>query len=209
MAAALPRGTRHRMLFRALPHGEVRAALEAVRESDAWLGIRLCLEFVALTATEERRGAEGALAGDRPGPRNVDGARRAHEDRARTPSAPIDGRAGAAGPGPVDRERVGIDLPQLQGAGAARPSGGGGVSGPRDPEHGVRVAQLVPRLGRGDRRGPHGRRGGAGAQGRRGRGGVLQARPVRAPTRGHAGLVDVSRRREGDPFRLLPAVPGA
>ncbi len=35
----------------ALPHAEVGAALEAVRESDAWLGIRLCLEFVALTAT--------------------------------------------------------------------------------------------------------------------------------------------------------------
>ena len=51
IAAALPRGRRHRTHFRALPHGEVGAALEAVRESDAWLGIRLCLEFVALTAT--------------------------------------------------------------------------------------------------------------------------------------------------------------
>ncbi len=51
IAAALPRGGRHRTHFRALPHGEVGAALGAVRESDAWLGIRLCLEFVALTAT--------------------------------------------------------------------------------------------------------------------------------------------------------------
>ena len=51
IAAALPGGTRHRTHFRALPHGEVGTALEAVRESDAWLGIRLCLEFVALTAT--------------------------------------------------------------------------------------------------------------------------------------------------------------
>ena len=37
--------------FRALPHAEVGAALETVRASDAWVGIRLCLEFVALTAT--------------------------------------------------------------------------------------------------------------------------------------------------------------
>ena len=51
IAAALPRGRRHRTHFRALPHGEVGTALETVRESDAWLGIRLCLEFVALTAT--------------------------------------------------------------------------------------------------------------------------------------------------------------
>ena len=51
IAAALPRGRRHRTHFRALPHAEVGAALAAVRASDAWLGIRLCLEFVALTAT--------------------------------------------------------------------------------------------------------------------------------------------------------------
>ena len=51
IAAALPRGRRHRTHFRALPHAEVGAALEAVRASDAWVGIRLCLEFVALTAT--------------------------------------------------------------------------------------------------------------------------------------------------------------
>ena len=49
--AALPRGRRHRTHFRALPYAEVGAALEAVRASDAWVGIRLCLEFVALTAT--------------------------------------------------------------------------------------------------------------------------------------------------------------
>ena len=51
IAAALPRGNRRRTHFRALPHAEVAAALEAVRASDAWVGIRLCLEFVALTAT--------------------------------------------------------------------------------------------------------------------------------------------------------------
>ena len=68
IAAALPRGGRLRTHFRALPHAEVGAALEAVRASDAWLGIRLCLEFVALTATrsgEARRARWPEIDGDR------------------------------------------------------------------------------------------------------------------------------------------------
>ncbi len=68
IAAALPRGNRHRTHFRALPHAEVAAALEAARASDAWVGIRLCLEFVALTATrsgEARRARWGEIDWDR------------------------------------------------------------------------------------------------------------------------------------------------
>ena len=51
IAVTLPQGRRHQTHFRALPHTEIGAALEAVQASDAWLGIRLCLEFLALTAT--------------------------------------------------------------------------------------------------------------------------------------------------------------
>ncbi len=59
IAAALPRNgntTRH---FRALPHGEVSAALVKVRNSGAYAGGKLAFEFMVLTAvrSNEVRGA--------------------------------------------------------------------------------------------------------------------------------------------------------
>ena len=59
IAAALPRNgnaTRH---HQALPHGEVSAALDKVRNSGSHAGVRLALEFMVLTATRsnEVRGA--------------------------------------------------------------------------------------------------------------------------------------------------------
>ena len=48
--AALPRNggkTRH---YKALPHGEVSAAVEAVRKSGAWPGTKAAFEFLVLTA---------------------------------------------------------------------------------------------------------------------------------------------------------------
>ena len=59
IAAALPRNgntTRH---HKALPHGEVAAALAKIRNSESDVGIRLALEFMVLTATRssEVRGA--------------------------------------------------------------------------------------------------------------------------------------------------------
>ena len=59
IAAALPRNgnaTRH---HQALPHGEVAAALDKVRNSGSHAGVRLALEFMVLTATRsnEVRGA--------------------------------------------------------------------------------------------------------------------------------------------------------
>ena len=62
IAAALPRNgntTRH---FRALPHGEVSAALVKVRNSGAYAGGRLAFEFMVLTAarSNEVRGATWA-----------------------------------------------------------------------------------------------------------------------------------------------------
>ena len=43
----------------ALPHGEVAGAVEAVKVSSAWVGTKLCFEFMVLTAVRpgEARGA--------------------------------------------------------------------------------------------------------------------------------------------------------
>ena len=50
IGSALPRHGKSRRHFRALPHGEVAAALDAVRASGAWTGTKLAFEFLVLTA---------------------------------------------------------------------------------------------------------------------------------------------------------------
>jgi len=59
IAAALPQGGAPRKHFRALPHAEVAAALEKVRESSAGVAVKLAIEFLVLTAARsgEVRGA--------------------------------------------------------------------------------------------------------------------------------------------------------
>ena len=59
LAGAMPKSRRQTENRRALPHAEVAGALAKVRESGAWIGTRLCLEFMALTAcrSSEARGA--------------------------------------------------------------------------------------------------------------------------------------------------------
>ncbi len=59
ITAALPRRPAPVEHRRALPHGEVAAAVVTVRGSDAWVGTRLAFEFLVLTAT---RSAEVRLA---------------------------------------------------------------------------------------------------------------------------------------------------
>ena len=151
IAAALPRGNRRRTHFRALPHAEVAAALEAVRASDAWVGIRLCLEFVALTATrsgEARKARWAEIDRDRatwtvPADRMKAG--REHRVPLSSGALAVLARAREIENG------SGLIFPSFEGLEFAEPAGGGGVSGPGDPEHGARAAQLVPRLGCGDR----------------------------------------------------------
>ncbi len=48
--AALPRNGRSTRHFTALPHGEVAAAIETVRNSGAWPGTKAAFEFLVLTA---------------------------------------------------------------------------------------------------------------------------------------------------------------
>ena len=59
IAAALPRNGARQKHHRALHHSEVAAALKEIRGADAWLGTRLCLEFIVLTAA---RSGEARLA---------------------------------------------------------------------------------------------------------------------------------------------------
>ena len=59
IAAALPRNNGRKKHYKALPHAQVAVALEKIRSSDAWEGLRLCLDFVVLTAT---RSGEARLA---------------------------------------------------------------------------------------------------------------------------------------------------
>ncbi len=59
IAAALPRNGARQKHHLALPHAEVAAALKEVRDADAWLGTRLCIEFIVLTAA---RSGEARLA---------------------------------------------------------------------------------------------------------------------------------------------------
>ena len=59
ITAALPRNGNAIRHHKALPHGEVAAALAKVRDSESHAGVRLALEFMVLTATRsnEVRGA--------------------------------------------------------------------------------------------------------------------------------------------------------
>ena len=59
IAAALPKNGQHKQHQRALPHGEVAAAMHTVRESGAWPATKLAFTFLVLTAARsgEVRGA--------------------------------------------------------------------------------------------------------------------------------------------------------
>ena len=50
IGSALPRHGKGRRHFRALPHGDVAAALDAIRASRAWPATKLAFEFLVLTA---------------------------------------------------------------------------------------------------------------------------------------------------------------
>ena len=59
ITAALPKRAHHVRHMPALPHEKVAGAVEAVRASSAWVGTKLCFEFMVLTAVRpgEARGA--------------------------------------------------------------------------------------------------------------------------------------------------------
>ena len=57
IAAALPKRANQVRHMPALPHGEVAGAVEAVKVSSAWVGTKLCFEFMVLTAVRPGRRA--------------------------------------------------------------------------------------------------------------------------------------------------------
>ena len=195
IAAALPRNgnaTRH---HKALPHGEVAAALVKVRDSGSHAGVRLALEFMALTATRsnEVRGATW----DRVRSRCLDHSRRPHEGEARAPGSPVGAGLGDPRGSPEAprrrRDRVpgreGRKDPRLDVQQVAPPS--------RYRRNAPRDEVLVPRLVLGDGRGARGGGGGACTQGpQSGRGRLRPLGPAGPEARGHAGVGRVSSRTE-------------
>ena len=59
VTAALPKRASQVRHMPALPHGEVAGAVEAVKASSAWVGTKLCFEFMVLTAARPGE-AQGA-----------------------------------------------------------------------------------------------------------------------------------------------------
>ena len=84
IANALPRMgvNQHR---RALPHAKVSDAIKTVRESGAWLGTKLGMEFLVLTATRSGEMRGGDVGRNGPGRCNLDHTGGTHEVGPRTP----------------------------------------------------------------------------------------------------------------------------
>ena len=60
VAAALPKRANQVRHMPALPHEEVAGATEAVNVSSAWVGTKLCFEFMVLTAERPARPSGGS-----------------------------------------------------------------------------------------------------------------------------------------------------
>ena len=92
LTAALPKRSGPVRHYRALPHGEVAAAVATVRASEAWTGLKLVFEFLVRTSA---RSAEAPLAAWDRGQRGrlgMEGAGRANEGRAGAPGAAVQPR---------------------------------------------------------------------------------------------------------------------
>ena len=198
IAAALPRNgnaTRH---HQALPHGEVSAALDKVRNSGSHAGVRLALEFMVLTATRsnEVRGATWdeidhdvwTIPASRMKAKRahrVPLSRRALGDPRGSPEAPRQRRDRL--PGREGRRHQRLDVQRL--APASRHRG-----------NASRDEVLVPRLVFGDGRGSRGGRSGAGPRREeQGRGRVRPLGPAGPEARGRGGLGRLSRQRTSRP----------
>ena len=194
IAAALPRNGNAIRHHKALPHGEVAAALVKVRNSGSHAGVRLALEFMVLTATRSNE-VRGAACDEFDHdvwtiPASRMKAKRAHrlplsrraleileEARKRHDDGEIVFR-GAKG-GRIHASMFSKSLRRL------------GIAGtpPRDEV-------LVPRLVLGDGRGARGGRSGAGPRREeQGRGRLRPLGPAGPEARGHAGLGRLSRQR--------------
>ena len=193
IAAALPRNgnaTRH---HKALPHGEVSAALAEVRNSGSHAGVRLALEFMVLTATrsnEVRGSTWDEIEHDVwtiPASRMK--AKREHR-------VPLSRRALEI----LEEARKRHDDGGLVFRGAKRKNQRLDVQRPAPVSlqrgNAPRDEVLVPRLVLGDGRGARGGRSGAGpCREEQGRGRLRPFRPAGPEARGHGGLGRIRRWR--------------
>ena len=196
--------------FRALPLGEVGAALATAEGSRTSLAARLCLRFLILTAARsgEVRGTtwseadSGAREWRIPGDRMKDGA--GHRVPLSDAALAVLKRARGLDDG------SGLVFPTLLRSGRSfsdmtltRRSSGPGTSGPGD---GSRVPERVSRLVRGDGEAAGDRRGGARPHRRRSRESLFPNRSARAPARayGPVGRVPHGHWRLSDRRRFPP-----
>ena len=198
IAAALPRNGNAIRHHKALPHGEVAAALAEVRDSGSHAGVRLALEFMVLTATRsnEVRGATWdevdhdvwTIPADRMKAKRahrVPLSRRALEILEEARKRHDDGEIVFRGAKGGRHQR--LDVQRL--APASRHRG-----------NASRDEVLVPRLVFGDGRGSRGGRGGAGPRREeQGRGRVRPLGPAGPEARGRGGLGRLSRQRASRP----------
>ena len=194
LSAVLPAGRKQRKHHRYLPAEDLREALVKIQASGAWIGTRLALRFLALTAARsgEVRGARWREVDFKSATWVVPASRMKSRKEHRVPLssaalAVLERADGLRGPGPR--------------SGGSRHSGEDGrrgrvraaAEGPGDRLQPPRFPQFVSVvvLGRGDRPGV----GGTGPGPRRGKPGrtVLCAqRRIGAPARGHGRLGSVS-----------------
>ena len=190
--------------MRALPHGEVAAAVAAVHASGATPAVKLAFEFLVLTAARsgEVRGAKWTR--DRSAGPRMDHSGQAHEVAARSPRAALRARDGDSQGGAAAQRR--LHSPLVFPSQGDKP-----ISITRLPKilqsvkvdavpHGFRSS--FPRLGgRGDQLSAGGGRGGTGPRSRKpDRGGVRAVGSVRAAAAvdGRVGHVRRWRSRPGD-----------
>ena len=184
--------------MRALPHGQVSAAIETVRRSNARPVVKLAFEFLVLTATRSGEVRGALVDGDRPGRGCVDHPGPTHEGGARAPGPAVPACAGdpRGGAGARSRQPARVSRP------AQKPhcdhGAVGTAQGVKDRGCAARVPVEFPGLG-GRRYGssPRGRGGGAGTQGPKpGRGGLPAHGSVRAPASAHGRLGGLPGRRD-------------
>ena len=158
MIRALPRNGHQVQHHRALPHGEVAAALATVQASGAWAGTKLAFGFLVLTAS-----SSGEVRGARWDEFDTDAAlwavpaeraknRRPH----RVPLLRRGARSADSGEAPPRQRRA--HLPQRQRAGNLQRHNGQTPPRERHRRRPPRLPQQLPRLVRRNRRPPRSRR---------------------------------------------------